>query len=145
MRVRPSTASTTTSSPRAAPAAQRASHSSPLTFTTPVGRHSSVTSATLPIIASGPVVGVARLPTHYGVLNYSLRRYSPSAVQVRLSGDVNPPGHIVVQPPLTAPLKAVTVNGTPIHTFNADSAVITDFPAEVVLESETPETPTATP
>ena len=51
----------------------------------------------------------ARLPTHYGILNYTLRRDGADALRVRLSGDLSvPPGGIVVQPPLPGRLRSVT-------------------------------------
>ena len=80
-------------------------------------------------------ITLKRLPTHYGVLNYSVHSVTPNALRVHLSGDLSlPPGHIIVQPPLPQALKAVTVNGKPLQTFTADSATISEFPAEVVLE-----------
>ncbi|MFI5398286.1 MAG: discoidin domain-containing protein [Candidatus Binatia bacterium] len=80
-------------------------------------------------------VAVKRLPTHYGVLSYSLRGEGANAMLLRLSGDLTlPPGNIVLRPPLLQPLKAVTVNGKPIETFTADSATVSEFPAEVLLE-----------
>lgn len=86
-------------------------------------------------LASDGGVGVKRLPTHYGVLNYSLRRAGANALRMVLSGDLTlPPGDIVLRPPLPQPLKLVSVNGKPIQAFTADSATISEFPAEVVLE-----------
>jgi hypothetical protein len=86
-------------------------------------------------VLTSPGVVVKRLPTYYGVLHYSLRREGSNALVLRLWGDVvMPPGKIVVQPPLPQPLKAVAVNGRPLTTFTADSAKISEFPAEVVLE-----------
>jgi hypothetical protein len=80
-------------------------------------------------------VAVKRLPTHYGVLSYSLRGEGSNAMLLRLSGDLTlPPGNIVLRPPLPQPLKAVSVNGKPIETFTADSATVSEFPAEVLLE-----------
>ena len=80
-------------------------------------------------------VGVTRLPTHYGILNYTLRSDGPTTLRLRLSGDLTlPAGYIVVRPPLTSPLKAVTVNGAAVQSFTGDAATITVFPAEVVLE-----------
>lgn len=80
-------------------------------------------------------VGVQRLPTHYGALSYTLRSEGSNAMMLRLSGDVTlPPGNIVILPPLPQPLKAVMVNGKPIETFTADSAIVNEFPAEVLLE-----------
>jgi hypothetical protein len=89
-------------------------------------------------------VTVKRLPTYYGVLHFSLRGEDPNALRLRLAGDLTlPPGNIVLQPPLPRPLTAVTVNGKPVQTFTADTATISEFPAEVVLTyGPPPETPT---
>jgi hypothetical protein len=86
-------------------------------------------------VANDPGVAVKRLPTHYGVVTYSLRQDGPNALRLKLSGDLTlPPGGIVVEPPLPQPLKAVRVNGAPIETHDAKSAKIHAFPADVVLE-----------
>jgi hypothetical protein len=80
-------------------------------------------------------VGVKRLPTHYGILNYELRGEADGRFRLRLSGDVHvPAGGIVVQPPLPRPLKAATVNGKPLPELREDAAVVREFPADVVLE-----------
>ena len=85
-------------------------------------------------INSDSGVRVKRLPTHYGVLSYTLRAEGPNTLRFRLSGDLSlPPGNIVLQPPVPQPLQAVTVNGQAIQTFTADSATINEFPADVVL------------
>jgi hypothetical protein len=77
-------------------------------------------------------VSVKRLATYYGTLNYSLHLKMPGEVHLQLSGDLAlPPGNIVVKPPVA--LQAVTVNGKAITTFNADSATIAEFPADVML------------
>jgi len=84
-----------------------------------------------------PGVVVKRLPTHYGVLNYTLRADGPDAVRLRLSGDLAvPSGKIVVSSPLPRPLRSVKVNGKPVDTFTADGAVVGEFPADVVLGYE---------
>lgn len=85
-------------------------------------------------VASESGVGVKRLPTYYGVLSYTLRADGPGVVRMRLSGDLTVPSSLILQPPLPAPLKRVTVNGTPILTFDAEHATITEFPADVVFE-----------
>lgn len=83
-------------------------------------------------------VSVKRLPTYYGVLNYSLRSVGPDAVRLQLSGDLNmPPGNIVVPSPVTRPLMAVTVNGKATESFSADSVTVSEFPADVVLHYAT--------
>jgi len=80
-------------------------------------------------------IGVTRLPTHYGVLSYRLTRDTPTALRLRLSGDLNmPSGGIVIAPPLPGPLTAVTVNGKPAEPLTPMTVRITEFPAEVVLE-----------
>ncbi len=80
-------------------------------------------------------VVVNRLPTHYGVLTYRLRREGSNALLLRLSGDITlPSGGIVLQPPLPQPLQAVNINGKASQSFAADSVTVTEFPAEVVLE-----------
>jgi len=88
-------------------------------------------------VATEHGVSVKRLPTHYGVLNYTLRADGPDAVRLRLSGDLAvPSGKIVVSSPLPRPLRSVKVNGKPVDTFTADGAVVGEFPADVVLGYE---------
>ena len=95
-------------------------------------------------------VGVRRLPTYYGVLSYSLRRSGPSALRLRLSGDLSvPPGGIILQPPLPGPLTAVTVNDRRVSA-EGDRVRVDEFPADVVLEwagapEATPQPQEATP
>jgi hypothetical protein len=85
-------------------------------------------------VMSDEGVRVRRLPTHWGVLNYTLRGESADEVRLRLSGDLAlPPGKIVVQSPLARPLRAVLVNGKSIETFTAEHATVGEFPADVVL------------
>jgi hypothetical protein len=77
-------------------------------------------------------VSVKRLPTYYGTLNYRLHRKAPGELHLRLSGDLAlPPGKIVVQPPVS--LRAVTVNGKAVASFDAEGATIAEFPADVTL------------
>ena len=86
-------------------------------------------------VASASGTGVKRLPTHYGVLTYTIHAEAPNTVRVRLAGDLGvPPATIILQPPLPAPLKAVTVNGKPTTSFDAARVTITQYPADVVLE-----------
>jgi GH15 family glucan-1,4-alpha-glucosidase len=85
-------------------------------------------------MAGDDVVGVRRLPTHYGILSYSLHREGPSTLRLRLSGDLRvPPGGIVVVPPLGGPLTTVTVNGEAVD-HEADRVRVDRFPADVTLE-----------
>ena len=58
---------------------------------------------------------------------------TPSAAL--LDGDLTlPPGGVVLEPPLPAPLTAVTVNGAPSTDFASDRVTIRTFPAQVRLE-----------
>ena len=100
------------------------------------GDHALVIAAGLPASwISGAGMSIKRLPTYYGVLNYTLRSEAAGTMHATLSGDINlPPGNLVLQPPLPQPLKAVSVNGKPVQTFDAKAATITEFPADVVLE-----------
>jgi hypothetical protein len=78
-------------------------------------------------------VAVKGLPTHYGILDLSLRRNGNTLV-VSLAGDLEiPPGGFVLRPPLERPLTHVEVNGQSVGTFDAGSATITACPAHVVL------------
>ncbi len=85
-------------------------------------------------LEGGTEVGVKRLPTWYGTLSYGLKRTGPDELRLKLSGDVAvPPGKIMLKAPAGRPLRAVRINGKPSKAFTADSAVIGEFPAEVVL------------
>jgi hypothetical protein len=96
-------------------------------------------------LGEGHPVGVKRLPTYFGVLSYTLESDGPDRLRLRLSGDLRmPPGNIVIRPPLDRPLQSVRVNGRPIQSFSADEAMISEFPANVVLDSAPAPTPTAT-
>ncbi|NUO78845.1 discoidin domain-containing protein [candidate division KSB1 bacterium] len=78
-------------------------------------------------------VEVKRLPTYYGVLNYSMKREGKN-VMVKLTGELHvPKGGIVLKSPLHTPLKAVRVNGKASKAFTHDEAIIASFPAEVRL------------
>jgi hypothetical protein len=87
-------------------------------------------------LGEGHPVGVKRLPTYFGVLSYTLESDGPDRLRLQLSGDLRmPPGNIVIRPPLDRPLQSVRVNGRPIQTFSAGEAMISEFPANVVLDS----------
>jgi hypothetical protein len=86
-------------------------------------------------LAENGGVSVKRLPTHYGVLTYTLRADGPGALRLRLSGDLAvPPGGIVVQPPLPGPLKTASVNGRGLASFAPDHVTLSQFPADLRLE-----------
>jgi hypothetical protein len=85
-------------------------------------------------VRSGDGVTVKRLPTHYGILGYTLRADGPDTVRLRIGGDLAlPPGKIVVRSPLDRPIRSVTVNGHPVDGVTADEVVVGECPADVVL------------
>lgn len=85
-------------------------------------------------LAEGREVGVENLPTYYGSLSYALRREEGGALRLRLGGDlIVPPGGIVARPLLSRPLREVTLNGTPLTAFTAESFTCRECPAEAVM------------
>ncbi|MCB1770761.1 MAG: discoidin domain-containing protein [Candidatus Competibacteraceae bacterium] len=79
-------------------------------------------------------VGVKRMPTWHGTLNYRMAMADADTLKVRLSGDViAPPGGIMLYSPVDRPLREVTVNGQPVATFTDRTVTLSQFPAEVEL------------
>ncbi len=79
-------------------------------------------------------VSVRRLPTHWGILNFTMRADGPDAVRVQLAGDlVVPPGRIVVASPLDRPIVRATVDGVPAEVPDPGHALVARVPADVVL------------
>jgi F5/8 type C domain len=79
-------------------------------------------------------VRVDGLPTWYGTLGLAMRRAADGVeMNLTLTGNVLPPGGVVVQPPGDAPLRAVVVNGRPITRFTAAQATVEELPAKVRL------------
>jgi len=75
--------------------------------------------------------GVARLPTHYGVLSYDLFAERPDATRLRLRGVLDvPPGGLVLEPPLPRPPRRITLNGQ----VTAAPAIVRALPADVLFE-----------
>jgi hypothetical protein len=84
-------------------------------------------------VTSEAGVAVRRLPTHWGILNFSMRSDGPDVVRVRLSGDLTiPPGKIVLPSPLDRPIVAAAVNGTPVAA-DAGRVLVDRCPADVEL------------
>jgi hypothetical protein len=80
----------------------------------------------------GEGVAVAGLPTWWGRLGYRLRREGPNALRLELDpGLREPPGGIVVRPPLARPLARATGDG--IVSFDAQSATLRANAASVRL------------
>jgi hypothetical protein len=85
-------------------------------------------------VGGDDAVGVRRLPTHFGILSYTLQREGSKALRLRLSGDLGvPPGGFIVQPPLPGPLQSVTSNGHAVP-YESDRVRIDEFPSDVVME-----------
>ncbi len=88
-------------------------------------------------VTTEPGVSVARLPTHWGSLDFSARRTGPGTVRVRIGGDVTiPPGKIVLASPLGRPIAAATVNGQPVAVDDPAQLRLDVAPADVVLRYE---------
>ena len=65
----------------------------------------------------------------------TLRAEGPSTLRLRLSGDLDvPAGGIVVQSPFAKPLASVIVNGRPLEGAGPATAVVRQFPADIVLQ-----------
>jgi hypothetical protein len=79
-------------------------------------------------------VRVDGLPTWYGTLGLAMWRAGDGIeMNLTLTGNVLPPGGVVVRPPGDAPLRAVVVNGRPITRFTAAQATVEELPAKVRL------------
>jgi len=80
-------------------------------------------------------VEVRHLPTHWGSLDYRLRRTGPHAIRADLAGPLRVPrGGIVLAPPLRGALAAARVNGRPVRPGADGTVVVYALPARVELE-----------
>jgi F5/8 type C domain len=82
----------------------------------------------------GAGVRVDRMPTLHGSLSYSLRRVDANTLRFQIDGGIM--AKIVLRPPLAAPLRSVTVNGSPCTSFDGDSVTLIHTPAEVICTTE---------
>jgi hypothetical protein len=73
------------------------------------------------------------MPTLYGKLSYALRKVAAGALRFEIGAGVS--AKLVLLPPLTSPLRSVTVNGEPYDGFDARSVTIMHTPAEVICTS----------
>jgi hypothetical protein len=97
--------------------------------------HALIIAAGIPETWLTEGVAVQQLPTHYGTLRSTLRKEGADTLYMSIAGDLAvPPGKIVVQPPLSAPLVQVEVNGESIHTFDTERVVINRCPVEIRLK-----------
>jgi len=78
----------------------------------------------------GSGVQVNRMPTPYGSLSYSLRRIESQSLRFEIAAGTS--ARMVLRPPLAAPLRSVTVNGSATSSFNEDSVTLLHTPAEVI-------------
>jgi hypothetical protein len=79
---------------------------------------------------TGPGVRVTRMPTLYGSLSFSLRRLDAHTVRFEIGSAVA--AKMVLRPPLTAPLRSVTINGSACTSFDKDSVTLVNAPADVI-------------
>ncbi len=78
--------------------------------------------------------GVRRLPTQYGVLSYALHGTPDGRTTMTLSGVLAmPAGGLVLQPPLPATPRTITIDGKPLDAALGEIVVQT-LPATVVFE-----------
>jgi hypothetical protein len=86
-------------------------------------------------VSEEPGVSVKRLPTHFGILSYSMRLDGPNTLRVRLTGDLNvPPGGIEIHSPIAGPIHSASVDGAPVLANGANTVTVRQFPAEVAIE-----------
>jgi hypothetical protein len=78
-------------------------------------------------------VRVERMPTLYGSLSYSLRRMDANTLRFQIDGGIM--SKIVLRPPLAAPLRSVTVNGSPCTSFDGECVTLIHTPAEVICST----------
>jgi hypothetical protein len=79
---------------------------------------------------AGSGVQVARMPTLYGSLSFSLRRLDAHTLRFEIAGGLT--AKLVLRPPLTAALSSVTINGEPSTAFDQDSVTLVNAPAAVI-------------
>lgn len=87
-------------------------------------------------LADGFEICVKNLPTYYGKLSYTLRQDGANSLCLNLSGEFTPSlRSIMVKPPLPRPLMQVEANGSPIGSFDQDSATLDVrlFPVTLVM------------
>ncbi len=77
-------------------------------------------------------VGVGEAPTYWGTVSYSMRR-DGSTLHVRISGTAQPPGGIVLESPLSSPLRTVIINGVPAPVLQGNAVGVKALPAEIVM------------
>jgi hypothetical protein len=82
-----------------------------------------------PAWMEGAGVRVDGMPTLRGALSYSLRRMNEDTVRFEIGGGIA--GKLILRPPLSAPLRGVTVDGMPHASFDGNSVTLLHTPAQV--------------
>ncbi len=88
----------------------------------------------LPWVADSTGIGVARLPTYYGTVGYTMRRTATELVTTISDGPAIPPGGIVVIPPMALPARRATVDGAEVPLHEGRSVTLWRVPAVVRFE-----------
>jgi hypothetical protein len=81
----------------------------------------------------GGEVVVDGLLTYWGTLGFTLLRVAGDGIAIELRGDVEPPGGIVLRPPLPRPLRGVEIDGRQSDSFDADGVTMRAGPGTVVM------------
>jgi hypothetical protein len=79
---------------------------------------------------TGSGVQVTDMPTLYGRLSFSVRSIDTNVLRFMIASGVS--AKMILRPPLTAPLRGVTVNGQVCTSFDHDSVTIAESPADVI-------------
>ncbi len=86
-------------------------------------------------LAKGDPLRVQGLPTHYGLLDYELRREGPVRLRMRVGGNLDlPAGGVVLAPPLTGGPWRVTVDGASRPGDDPERLTLRQLPAEILIE-----------
>jgi len=81
-----------------------------------------------------PGVATGDLPTHHGLIRYSLRRTAPGVVRAWIDGRLREkPGHILLVSPYDRPLREAKVNGREVQPTQNGEVPIETLPAQVEL------------
>jgi hypothetical protein len=73
------------------------------------------------------------MPTLYGSLSFSVRKLDSDTVRFEIGSGVT--AKILLRPPLSAPLRSVSVNGSAHTDFDEQSVTIVDIPAEIICRT----------
>jgi hypothetical protein len=85
-------------------------------------------------VERGDGIAARRLPTPFGVLSYTLQAEGPDRTRMRVAGRLEGPrGGVLLDPPLPATLRQVSVNGQPAA-LRAGRVVLQALPADVLFE-----------